>query len=234
MQKTYLMNVLLGMLLFIGISKLNAQNTGTKILETNINNPDDILLLAAPRTLGEKIEGSPHISQDFLPASINELKNTQLVRFNAALDVMEILNENDATMVLSKAVRYRIVLKDGSGKVYENHAFIVDGETKSGYFSPIGEVSQTMVLYKKENIRFIQGKLAKSSLEQDVPSKFKREKDTYYLKKNDAIEMEELPSSKNAFIKKFDKINVKAYMKKNKLDFKSEEDLITLLTYYFQ
>ncbi|MDB4291953.1 hypothetical protein N9954_00995 [Maribacter sp.] len=234
MLKSYSINVLLGMLLFIGLSTLNAQKTGPKIIESNVRNPDDILLLGAPRALSEEIEGSPHISEDFLPARINELKNTQFVRYNAALDIMEILDENDATLVLSKAISYRIVLKDGSGKIYENHAFNVDGEIKSGYFNPIGELSQTLALYKKENIRFIKGKLAKSSLEQDVPSKFKREKDTYFFKKTEVDEMEELPSSKNAFIKKFDKKNLKVYMKKNKLDFRNEKNLIAILTYYFQ
>lgn len=202
-------------------------------MESNISNPDDILLVAPPRTLDDKIEGSPYITKDFKPSKINNGNKTQLVRYNAALDIMEIMKNDSDIMLLSKEHNYRIVLQDGSGKVYENHSFEDEGEMKHGYFILSKKISKNLNFYKKENIRFIKGKLAKSSLEQDIPSRFKSEKDSYFLKQEKG-EMEKIPSSKNQFLKRFNEKDLKKFISKNNLNFKEEADLIAILTYYYK
>ena len=151
-----------------------AQDTGKTILETNITDTDDVLMTARPRELNAKTVGSPYIDNEFIPAQINSLKKTQLVRHNAAMNLMEIKKGEGDIMVLSKAVNYRIQLKDGSGKEYLNLPFLKDDKLESAYFIPIKKINDSTSLYKKENIIFMEGKLAKSSLEQDVPPKFRR------------------------------------------------------------
>ncbi|MFS4415852.1 hypothetical protein [Maribacter sp. 2307ULW6-5] len=210
-----------------------AQDLGNKVSEANLNNPDDVLLMAPPRNINQKAEGSPYIDDTFSPAQVNNLEKTSLMRYNAAQDLMEVMQDDGSAMVLSKAIRYRVALKDGSGKVYENHVFLEDGEKKNGYFIPLGSVGKDKVLYKKEFIKFVKGQLAKSSLEQDIPPRFERTKDRFYVNEGANGDLVELPTSKNVFIKAFPEKNLKSFFKKHRPDLKSPEGLKKVLEHYY-
>ncbi len=102
---------------------------------------------------------------------------------------------------------------------------------KGNYFTVVSEES-VFDLYKKTEVSYTTPFIARTSYERDRPAKFEK-KSTYYLVSKGGV-FYELPSSKSKMIKAMSKKEkeVKAFIKRNKTNFKAEEDLIKLVKYY--
>lgn len=196
-------------------------------------NGDNVLMLSRPPQLDDNISGTPYMKQNFAPAKINDFKKTHLIRFNAAQDEMEVKINGKDISILSKLEKYHVKLVDGTGLEYMNLNYNDNEAIKNGFFIPIKAETGNVKLFRKQIIRFTVGKVAQTSLEQDVPSKFTSQNDRFYIQVNQTTALTEIPFSKKLFLKEFNKKDVKSFLKKEKLDIKKEEDLIKVIEFYF-
>lgn len=158
-------------------------------------------MLSRPPQLDDKISGTPYMKENFVPAKINDYKKTHLIRFNAAQDEMEVKKNGKDISVLSKVEQYHVKLVDGTGMEYMNLNYNDNDAIKNGYFIPVKTISKDVKLFRKQIIRFTVGKVAQTSLEQDVPSKFTPQNDRFYLQLNETGALTEIPFSKKIVYK---------------------------------
>lgn len=225
MKKILFLNLLLSTFVF-------SQETDLSQKPIAINS-DNVLMLSRPPKLDDNISGTPYIKDNFVPAKINDYKKTHLVRFNAAQDEMEVKTNGEDISILSKVDKYHISLVDGTGIEYMNLNYNDKETTKNGYFIPVKTNATGVKLFRKQIVRFTVGKVAQTSLEQDVPSKFTPQNDRFFLQGNKTSTLTEIPFSKKLFIKEFNEKDVKSFLKKQKLDIKEEDDLIKVIEFYF-
>jgi hypothetical protein len=87
----------------------------------------------------EKAEGSRYLNADFVPARVNQIRETQLVRFNVVENAIEVKKGSEQIMTLSTSYKYTITLLDGSDKTYETLSF----RDETGHAS--GDRSRTLI-----------------------------------------------------------------------------------------
>ncbi len=226
MKNILILNLLCSVLIF-------GQESNSKTNKPVVINAGNVMLVARPAQLDGTISGTPYAKDTFVPARINDFKNTYLVRFNAATDEMEVKSNGKDISILSKVNKYSVKLVDGTGLEYMNLNYLDNGSIKNGYFINVKAITENITLFRKQFTRYTVGKPAQTSLEQDVPSKFTAQKDKFYLQLDKTKELTEIPYSKKQFLKEFDQKELKSYLKKEKLDIKEEEDLIKVFTFYF-
>ncbi|MEM7381009.1 MAG: hypothetical protein AAF361_07405 [Bacteroidota bacterium] len=181
-------------------------------------------------------EGSPYIYEDFLPAKINNIKETKLVRFNAVENLIEVKQE-DKILGLTMSKAYSITLRDGSDRVFEIHPVETEDGKQEKVFLERVFSNDKFMLYMKENIRYVDAKPAKSSYEQAVPAKFVKNKNSFYVieKANEGQKLVLLPKKKKLLVKTFgDKSKtIDKKIKKEGLKLNDKNDMVTILSYYY-
>ena len=181
------------------------------------------------------IEGSPYANEEFLLGTIYQdskpVYNNILLRYNIFSDEIEI-KKSDA----DKEDSYGALIKDPATfvKIFNDiYVFVpFEGNNEEGnYFTVLAEES-VFDLYKKTDVSYTAPFKARTSYERDRPAAFEK-KSTYYLVSKAGV-FYELPSSKSKIIKAMSKKGkeIKAFIKRNKTDIKSENDIIKLVKYY--
>jgi hypothetical protein len=181
------------------------------------------------------IEGSPYANEEFLPGNIyqdNQLVyNNILLRYNIFSDEIEIKNSGDA-----KEDSFGALVKNPEAFVKILNTIYVfvplEGSNEKGnYFTVVSEES-VFDLYKKTQVSYKAPFKASTSYERDRPGTFEK-KNSYFLVSKVGT-FYELPSNKSKVIKAMGKKEkeVKAFIKKNKTNLKSEEDIIKLVKHY--
>jgi hypothetical protein len=151
----------------------------------------------------EKAEGSRYLNADFVPARVNQIRETQLVRFNVVENAIEVKKGSEQIMTLSTSYKCTITLLDGSDKTYETLSFRDEtGSTKTTFFEKIYKADH-FSLYLKERIQFIPAKPEKSSYEKAVPAKFVKGNEIFYVigLESNPKGLTELPKKKKDFLK---------------------------------
>lgn len=185
----------------------------------------------------DEAEGSPYLNEEFTPARINGIKETQFVRFNAVENTIE-LKDEDKILTLSNAYSYAIKLLNGTDQTYETHSFIdEDGTNAISFFEKI-YVSEKFALYQKERIVYTAAKKAKSSYEQDIPAKFKSGRTLFYItdptpKSAGLLEFPKKKKNLSRIFKKQTKL-IEKYIKKEGLKMNSTADIIKIMNFYFE
>lgn len=178
--------------------------------------------------------GSPYVSEDYQQVKINSVENKIYSgRYNAYINEMEILvAAGRDPIALDISNNDYEVLFLNNNKLYKTFNFESNrGITKRGFLVVISEENDIMLL-KEEIIKFYDKVAASSSYDQDKPAKFRREDDNYYIKlKSGRIVY--LPSKDKDIAKAFPEYSkeIMAFVKKNKLKTKKEEDLIKVANY---
>ncbi|MEK6154744.1 hypothetical protein WIW50_15860 [Flavobacteriaceae bacterium 3-367] len=185
----------------------------------------------------DEAEGSRYLLEEFVSARINGMEKVQLLRFNVVENSIEIKRENGEVMGLDRSTPYRIALLDGSGRWFETRPYRDErGKLQTTFFERLHR-GEGYTLYFKENIKFVPKKPAKSSYEQDVPAKFKREGARFYLQGlGPEGEVVELPRKRKNLVPLFGERagEMEKHIKKQKLDPYKREDLVKLLDFYFK
>lgn len=181
------------------------------------------------------VEGTPYLTKDFVPALINDNKAVVYVRFNAFDKSIELKKPDGEIVILSQGEDYKFKLMDGSEKKYESHFFIDDTGKKSKTFFEKIHQTTNYTLFLKENIKLIPKKTATSGFEQNQPAKFAKDISTYYITNifSDTPELITVPNRKKEVYKLFKDKSFQQSIKKQKLKFNKEEDLIKLFDLYF-
>jgi mannose-6-phosphate isomerase-like protein (cupin superfamily) len=169
------------------------------------------------------IQYKKYLTQDYKPAYVDDFKERAFLRYNIFEDQMEFVKDENI-YYLKKDVGRTIRFADNSiYKVYdlngEPHFFLVHTDGKNA-------------LIAKHVVRFIEGKKATSGYDRDKPADYKRRKDELYFVL-DGKGLVEVPSKKKDFYAVFGSNGntIKDYMKKNKLNYKKEEDLKKVILY---
>ncbi len=177
-------------------------------------------------------EGSPYLEEAFTPCRINDITETQLVRFNAYNGTVEVKMSTTKIVLLAESENYLITLKDGSGKTYyTKNYFDSKGDLKNSFFELIHE-SSSFKLYAQEKIKYF--KAVKPEAYKDAqPPSFKKAEELYFI--TDLWEktpyLIELPTRLNFFLKLFpgQAKSLKKYIKENRFELDDPEDLIEIL-----
>jgi len=199
----------------------------------------DFGFISIPATeTNNNIEGSPYITENYVPAKISVLKNKiYRVKYNALLDEILILGDDDSTYGIDKHGRKDITITIlASQKTYQVFNYLDDRDFETiGYFIHMSNPDSTIKLLKKERIKFYPGKKAINSYSQSEPAQYKREDDKYYVKIKDQIAVL-FVQNKKKIARLFPNLEkeILHYIKSNNINVKDETDLIKLVEYINQ
>ncbi|MEM6721727.1 MAG: hypothetical protein AAF611_20530 [Bacteroidota bacterium] len=179
------------------------------------------------------IQGTPYFDETFNSAKITPLNKVFMVRYNAALDVMEVIQKED-TLVLSKEYRnYKILQNKGNltYKILENTES--QDDEKLGYYIQLTE-GEKIKLYRRDRKKFMEiNRTAYGSTTTSTFAKYKDQKSEFYIEYGDSGTAVKLPKKKKSFMKLFasNESDIKSFIKKNKIKMTKETDLIRLIDY---
>ncbi|MBS9461671.1 hypothetical protein KIM67_04565 [Flagellimonas sp. 389] len=183
------------------------------------------------------VEGSKYLFEEFVPAKINTIQKSYLVRFDILENTIEVKKDKDEIIGLSKKTDYTIKLLDGSERIFETKTFSdKNGYSVKGIFEQL-YADDFFILFGKSRIKFQKAKPMKSSYEQAVPAKFVPLADAFYvffLKGEKSGKMVRIPQKKKELKSFFgtEASKMEKFMKQEKLTFDSREDLIQTLKFY--
>lgn len=177
----------------------------------------------------EKVEGSPYLDEDFQEAKINDRPNSYLVRYNVFNDNMQVKITDGNILILNNEARSYTITFNNKGRVYETVTFEKEGV---GYAQLVWQGIGGSALYVKQIIKYTPSRENSTGYGQSFPARYTRGDDIFYIKKNEAAKLIEVPSNQGKFFKQFGP-DLKEYVKKNSLDIRIKEDLISIMSYYF-
>lgn len=176
--------------------------------------------------------GTPYLKEAFTPCQINDIRETQLVRFNAYNGTVEVKISAAKVVLLDDAETYIIVLKDGSGKTYRTGKYFNHkGELENSFFELIHQ-SDSYQLFVKENIKYHKEVKAEGYKDAQPPS-FKKAGASYFItdlwEKTPHFKL--LPNRLSVFLDLFpdQSKSLKKYIRVNRLKLDNPDDLITVL-----
>lgn len=176
------------------------------------------------------INGSPYEKDAFSPgkAVTKNINNSKafLLRYNIYNDVIEIQDEKNLIGLIKSTNIYAII----NGVEYHCEEFIAENnKTKKGYFILLSK-GENISLFLRKTKDYKEPVQAKTSFHKNEPAAF-IDSESYYFKKSN--EMTSLSQNKKKILQQFpeqeDELN--SYLKKEKINLKSEKDLIKLFSY---
>lgn len=175
----------------------------------------------------DKIDGSKYTSDAFEPANINFLENqTVLVRYNAYDDEIE-FSRNGKNFNLIKTSQIEVkFIKSNKTYVYTEY-FSKNLNKVFGYLVQLNK-KDNYSIYLRESVSLIPGKEAVTGYEVSRAAFFQPNKEEFLIEIDGKITT--IPKKKKEFLILFgDKSTaVETFIKTNKLNYSSKEDLIKL------
>lgn len=165
----------------------------------------------------EAIQYKKYLTTDYKPAYVDDFKERAFLRYNIHEDEMEFV-KGDNIYYLKKDVGRKVrFINDVNFVVYnlegEPHFFLsyVEGKNR---------------LAAKQIVKFVDSEKAETGYDRDKPADYKRKRDELYIAL-EGQEMVKLPRKKKVFYALFGSKSseVKSFMKKNRLGYKSAEDV---------
>ncbi len=186
-----------------------------------------------PTTKEYIVDGLPYIDGDkFYKVEVKDYsKDVQTLRYNAFEDEMEFKN-GDQLYYANKENNLSIHFTD-LNKTYRCLQYRYNGNTKFGYLVILVENSKNS-LYKKESIELLKGEKSPNAYSKDANDYYAKEKDLFLIGKD--TQLLKFPKNAGDFAETFslDKNIVADYIKKNKINFNKEKDLIKLVDFLNQ
>ncbi|MAX71186.1 MAG: hypothetical protein CMC76_08815 [Flavobacteriaceae bacterium] len=187
-------------------------------------------LIARSRSRIVDAEGSPYVNDDFKMLKIDGFNVVFQGRYNAYYDEMEIKLSDDKIVSLGNNSEY-VVTFNSDDKTYKTYNISNDKDISKRSFLVVLEETENYSILKKESVKFYSKIESRSSYQSEIPAKFKREDDQYFVKYDNKVVS--LPQKKKDFLDTFPEHSskLKSYIKDNKLKLKHEEDLVKLTQY---
>ncbi len=182
---------------------------------------DNSMTREAKRKLLEK----QYLTIAYNPALIDQFKTTAFLRYNMYNDQMEFV-KNDQIYYMKKELgrKVRFTTLNTTYKVYEVYSdlefFLVKSEGPKGS------------LLVKQSVRFVKPEKATSQYTKSKEADFKRRKDEYFFAMGEKVV--KIPTKKKSVPAIFgdNAIDIRAYMKKEKIKPNKLEDLKKLIDYF--
>lgn len=177
----------------------------------------------------QDIEGTPYLNDSYTEININEKQFRG--KYNACFEYFEI-EENNLIKYALPENNIHSKIEVGEDKV-KYKAVKINSKTYA-FLKVLSEINKTLIL-ERAKIDLIPSKSAKDSFGKSSKAHFKRKKDSFYIFNTEKEKLTQIPKSKRQFIKAFpkNKEKIKNYIKQNKINLKSKEDLIKLFNYYY-
>lgn len=173
------------------------------------------------------IVGTPYVADEYADGSATILdKNgfTAPMRYNAAKDVIEFLDDDEKTKEL---LRRPYITATFNQKKYEVLTYLKDGKERLAYFNKLNE-GKTQLLFKPKRII----KVDQQKFQGKTRAKY-RDASMYYLKKNShPAEMVNLKKEDLLLKLSDEKVALTKFIKDYELNLKNEADAIRLIEYY--
>ncbi|OYU82219.1 MAG: hypothetical protein CFE23_00415 [Flavobacterium sp. BFFFF1] len=198
-------------------SKLNTTNGGSADLAEKIGKKES-----------QSATGSPYTLPSFVLASISNVKEMILVKYNAYTDEMEVDNGDGKIFILPKEQDFNtITLKTGTVYKYLQYNNS-ENESVKGYMVETTTVNGVTLL-KKERVTLIPEKQPMNGYGSYAPPRYDKQSEEYYLllKNNKVVSF---PKNKKKLQELFpeQKEKIDTYLKQNDLSFKKENDMVRL------
>ena len=224
-------NHLLLSLIFLVSNSIFSQNN-----ELGVRSASDLILTPNSTLFSEDdlsdIEGSPYLNENFSFGSISSFKQKFSIRYNIYNDIFEVRQGKDSIINLNKRNTSYVISYEG----LDFKSFYYLPEKKDSktyeYFAILTNKNDSIVLLKKYNKTFTEKRKATTSYGSDKPARFSKSPiETYFIKINDSIIEIRLKAKDLYSLFPEKQIVLKNYIKKNKLKFKDEKDLIKAINY---
>lgn len=222
------MNYRIFFILFFASYISFGQDMSQSLISTNGSSNSTGLIDLKAYEKNTKIEGSPYIIDKFLPATVEGVKGTHLMRYNAANDDIEYQKEENNIFVLNKSLKkYDVTFMSNKYKYSVYEYTDTKGELVKGFLIEL--YSSTLTLLKREKINYVPEKYPKNGYEDLVPAHYERADDEFYLKEGDKIFP--FPKNKKQLFSLYPehKNDIDNFLKSNKISFKKDSDLISLV-----
>lgn len=197
--------------------------------------PYNVHITGLDQFAAERPKGSPYIQPLFAQAKLENIETKANMRYNAYSDQFEFIGNRNDTLLLDKIDDFGTIVFLGSNKKYKLVTYSNNIEkSHKGYLIELYSKAN-FTLFKREWISFYAGKKAKTSLEKDMPAKFNKESDSYYLKDTNG-NITDFPESKKQLTKLFPvkKEAIESFVKENKIDFDADADRIKIIDFLAQ
>lgn len=219
------------LLLLVAFSSVAQVRTGT--LKYEVLDPNTAgKIFKNPLTTKDKPTGSPYLMKMFTAAKVEGIAQNTYMRYNVFNDEFEFITNKNDTLVLDKIEDFGAITIIGFNKKYKLASY-TDTKGKMAYGYLIETYQKNgVILYQKENIGFYEGKKAKTSLERDMPARYAKTDDTYFLKVKDGV-IAEFPDGKKDLVKSFPdkKVEIETWLKANKVSFGDRADKIKIVEF---
>lgn len=175
----------------------------------------------------DEIQGSPYLSEDFVPANVLASDKTEqakvMMRYNIYADEMEFQDRGGKILALNKTNDENIIV------LHEKKFKYFPQANLKSYCEILSEGEITLL--KKYSVVY-QKPEAPKAYQQSAPARFISGKERYYLLK-DNNDVQYLSKTKD-IIENLDgfQSEAKSFASENKLKLKSEEDLKKLVDFY--
>lgn len=209
--------------LLLGVTAFAQDNTQSARMvgETFIN----------PKRMKDRPLGSQYFEAEFAPANVAVLNIKASMRYNVYKDEFEFISPKKDTLILDKIADFKTIVFTNQNKKYELLTYTNDSDNlTTGYLIAL-DTKGAFTLYKKENITFYKEKIAKTTLEKDMPAKYAKTETVYYLKNANGIVA--FPTSKKRLVKLYPekKEAIETFIKDKAISFREETDLIKIVAF---
>ncbi|WP_282031323.1 hypothetical protein [Winogradskyella eximia] len=214
--------------LLLGTIALNISNAQHNIDQSDFSD----LASTVNRNLDKRanIKGSPYINDTFHDLTFKRFGDKIFTgRYDANLGEMQIKRGND-TIVINNFENFEITFALNN-KVYKTYSYTDKKDILKRGFLVVLKETDSLALLKEELVKFYQAKESTNGYDKAKPAEYRRTKDVYYYRQGEHVSV--LPQKRKDFIKLFPEHSkdLEVFIKKNKINFKQEDDLITLFQY---
>ena len=189
-------------------------------------------IIYAPRECaGVVITGTPYVNKMFADVNVAQLDLIAKMRYNVYEDEFEFITPKNDTLILDKKETFaNLEFIDTGTKYFLTNYTNEDNRIVLGYLIDLYQKGN-FGLFKKNNILIQEEKVAKTTLEANMPAKYYNASSTYFLK-NDKNFIK-FPESKKQLLKIFPnkKEMIEKFLKDNKIDFDITEEKIKIIDF---
>lgn len=176
-------------------------------------------------------QGSPYLKKWFATAKVDGVTKVANMRYDVFNDEFEFINSKSDTLVLDKVELFKTITFVDLNTKYQLVNYTKKNKPVIGYLIYVYEKND-YVLYKKQNIIYVEKKVNSVPFETVIPAKFVQTDDVFYFK-NGAQGIAEFPTNKKGLLKLFPekKTALEDFIKQNNIDFDKEADIIKVLDF---
>ena len=228
MKRTIILSILLTLISITAFSQVNGVNNRYEVIDPATSGK----IFHNPKYEASKPKGSQYINQMFASAKVENVNQKSFMRYNVFKDEFEYISARNDTLILDKIEDFGNITFVATNTKYKCVNYTnTNKKLINGYLIVLYE-KEDFILFKKQNITFYEEKIAKTSLESNMPAKYVKADDFYYLK-NKSVGIVEFPSNKKGIVKLYPekKAAIEAFIKANDIDFDLEKDMMKVIDF---